>query len=242
MGFGTESLEEELKILLPDSKILRLDRDQITSQKRLEETLDTFRNGKADILIGTQMLVKGHDFAKVTCVVVISADMLLKWPDFRASERALQTLIQVAGRAGRAELAGRVLIQGFDLEHSVIKVLCGEKSKDEFIEEELGLRKELNYPPFSRLARFRFFGKNEYSLRNKVEKIAKEVEKESENERSRLLGPSEALLFKANHDYRFDLYYKAQTIDSLMRLSKKLKQVCSHQEVELVVDVDPYTS
>jgi len=242
MGFGTESLEDELKILLPEAKVLRLDRDQITSQKRLEETLDAFRNGKADILIGTQMLVKGHDFAKVTCVVVISADMLLKWPDFRASERALQTLTQVAGRAGRAELPGQVLIQGFDLEHPVIKVLCGEQDRDEFIEEELAVRKELNYPPFSRFAQFRFQGKNEYSLRKKVEKIVEQVQKESENDRSRLMGPSEALLFRANHDYRFDLYFKAPTIEAMMRLSNKLKHYSQLEEVDLVVDVDPYTS
>ena len=242
MGFGTESLEDELKILLPEAKVLRLDRDQVTSQKRLEETLDTFRSGKADILIGTQMLVKGHDFAKVTCVVVISADMLLKWPDFRASERALQTLTQVAGRAGRAELPGQVLIQGFDLGHPVIRVLCGEQSRDEFISGELEIRKELHYPPFSRLVRFRFQGKNEGQLRNKVERIIQAVEKESENDRSRMMGPSEALLFRANQEYRFDFYFKAPTIDRLMKLSKRLKHLAQIEEIELIVDVDPYTS
>lgn len=242
MGFGTESLEDELGILLPEAKVLRLDRDQITSQKRLEETLDGFRRGDANILIGTQMLVKGHDFAKVTCVVVVSADMLLRWPDFRATERALQTLIQVAGRAGRADLPGRVLIQGFDLEHPVIKVLCGEESKDDFIEMELDLRKQLNYPPFSRFVRFRFQDKNEGMLRKKVERMVEHLAKESEFDRSRLMGPSEALLFKANTDYRMDLHFKAPTIDSLMRLSKKLKSMAQVEEIELVVDVDPYTS
>jgi primosomal protein N' (replication factor Y) len=242
MGFGTESLEEELQLLLPDAKLLRLDRDQITSQKRLEETLDEFRSGKANILIGTQMLVKGHDFAKVTCVVVVSVDMLLKWPDFRATERALQTLIQVSGRAGRAELPGQVLIQGFDLEHTVIKVLQGEQTVEDFVEEELQMRKELNYPPFSRFVRFRFQGKDESKLRRKVEMMVEHIHKESENDRSRMMGPSEALLFRANHEYRFDFYYKAPTIDALMKLSKKLKMMATVEEVELIVDVDPYTS
>ena len=242
MGFGTESLEDELKLLLPEAKVLRLDRDQITSQKRLEETLDSFRNGEANILIGTQMLVKGHDFARVTCVVVVSADMLLKWPDFRATERALQTLTQVSGRAGRAELPGQVLIQGFDLEHPVIKVLLGEESQENFIDEELMMRKELAYPPFSRFVRFRFQGKNEAVLRKKVETMVEHVLKESENDRSRMMGPSEALLFRANHEYRFDFYYKAPTIDALMKLSKKLKRMSEIEEVELIVDVDPYTS
>ena len=242
MGSGTESLEDELKLLIPEAKILRLDRDQITSQKRLEETLEEFRSGKSNILIGTQMLVKGHDFAKVTCVVVVSVDMLLKWPDFRASERALQTLTQVSGRAGRAELPGQVLIQGFDLDHTVIKVLQGEVSQESFIDEELQLRKELNYPPFSRFVRFRFQGKNESVLRKKVETMIDHLQKESENDRSRMMGPSEALLFRANHEFRFDFYFKAPTIDALMKLSKKLKGMAEVEEVELVVDVDPYTS
>jgi primosomal protein N' (replication factor Y) len=242
MGFGTESLEDELHLLLPDAKILRLDRDQITSQKRLEETLDGFRNGEANVLIGTQMLVKGHDFAKVTCVVVVSADMLLKWPDFRATERALQTLTQVSGRAGRAELPGQVLIQGFDLDHPVIKVLQGAQTQESFIEEELSMRKELHYPPFSRFVRFRFQGKNEHLLRKKVETMIERVQQESENDRSRMMGPSEALLFKANTDFRFDFYYKAPTIDALMKLSKRLKTMAQAEEVELIVDVDPYTS
>jgi len=242
MGFGTESLEEELQLLLPEGKILRLDRDQITSQKRLEETLDSFRNGEANVLIGTQMLVKGHDFARVTCVVVVSADMLLKWPDFRATERALQTLTQVSGRAGRAELPGQVLIQGFDLDHPVIKVLQGEQTQESFIEDELMMRKELSYPPFSRFVRFRFQGKNEPLLRKKVDIMVEHILKESENDRSRMMGPSEALLFRANHEYRFDFYYKAPTIDALMKLSKKLKRMSEIEEVELIVDVDPYTS
>ena len=242
MGSGTESLEDELSILLPSAKILRLDRDQVTSQKRLEETLDGFRNGEANVLIGTQMLVKGHDFAKVTCVVVVSADMLLKWPDFRSSERALQTLTQVSGRAGRAELPGQVLIQGYDLEHPVIRVLQGAQSQESFLEEELSMRKELHYPPFSRFVRFRFFGKNEQLLRKKVELITERVFQESENERSRMMGPSEALLFRTNNDYRFDFYYKAPTIDALMKLSKRLKTMAQAEEVELIVDVDPYTS
>jgi primosomal protein N' (replication factor Y) len=175
-------------------------------------------------------------------VVVISGDMLLRWPDFRSTERALQTLTQVAGRAGRADLPGKVLIQGYDLDHPVIQVLCGEQPREQFIEHELDLRKVLNYPPFSRFVRFRFQHKNEAQLRSKVERMVAHLEKESEFDRSRLMGPSEALLFRANTEYRFDLYYKAPTIDSLMKLSKKLKSMANVEEIELVVDVDPYTS
>jgi primosomal protein N' (replication factor Y) len=247
MGSGTESLEEELKLLLNHAKVLRLDRDQVTSQKRLEETLDSFRNLEANVLIGTQMLVKGHDFPKVTCVVVMMADMLLKWPDFRASERAFQTLIQVSGRAGRAELPGRVLIQGYDLDHPVIQLLMAgptmEEDRKKFIEDELELRKLLFYPPFSRFVRYRFEHVDAQTLKNKVERLAEDLrQSEGEKLESRVMGPSEALLFRANNRYRYDLYFKAPTVESLFKVSRKVKKMAEVQELDLVVDVDPYSS
>lgn len=247
MGSGTESLEDELRLLLTNAKILRLDRDQVTSQKRLEETLDSFRNLEANVLIGTQMLVKGHDFPKVTCVVVMMADMLLKWPDFRASERALQTLIQVAGRAGRAELQGKVLIQGYDLEHPVLKLVQGgaaaKEEKELFIQEELELRKALFYPPFSRFVRYRFEHEDEPTLKRKVETVAHRLSQEEGTPmEGRIMGPSEALLFRANNRYRYDLYFKAPTVESLFKVSRKVKILAQHEEIDLTIDVDPYSS
>lgn len=243
MGSGTESLEDELKLLLTGAKILRLDRDQVTSQKRLEEVLTSFRDLEANILVGTQMLVKGHDFPKVTCVVVMMADMLLKWPDFRSSERALQTLVQVSGRAGRAELPGQVLIQGYDLEHPVLKILKGEASHDGFIQEELELRQHLHYPPFSRFVRYRFEDQDAHVLNKKTEKIAKLLRSGLKEEgEARLMGPSEALLFRANHQYRFDLYFKAQSVQELFSFSQRVKKMALAEEIDLIIDVDPYSS
>ncbi len=243
MGSGTESLDEDLQTLLKGAKILRLDRDQITSQKRLEETLDDFRSLKGNILIGTQMLVKGHDFPKVTCVVVISADMLLKWPDFRSSERALQTLIQVSGRAGRAELPGNVYLQGYDLEHPVVQILTGQKDAGSFLEEELELRKSLFYPPFSRLVRFRFEHEDENICRHFADRVrANLVGLISEDNENRLMGPSEALLFRAQNRYRYDLYFKAPNVELLFKVSRQVRALAEASELEVIVDVDPYNS
>ena len=243
MGSGTESLEEDLKMVLTGATILRLDRDQVTSQKRLEEVLSDFREMKANILIGTQMLVKGHDFPKVTCVVVLSTDALLKWPDFRSSERALQTLIQVSGRAGRAELPGHVYLQGYDLEHPVIKILTGEAEIDAFVEEELKLRQELFYPPFSRFVRFRIEHENENQAKRFADQLTN-VAKSFAGEalKSRIMGPSEALLFRAQNRYRFDFYFKAPSVELLYKLSRKVKNRAQEWEISLVIDVDPYQS
>ena len=246
MGSGTESLEDELRLLLNNAKILRLDRDQITSQKRLEETLDQFRNLEANVLLGTQMLVKGHDFPRVTCVVVMMADMLLKWPDFRAAERAYQTLVQVAGRAGRADLPGKVLIQGYNLDHPVIELVSGHadpEKKAHFVEGELELRRLLFYPPFSRLVRYRFEHPDAAELKRLTEHLAQALRADSgDSTEARMMGPSEALLFRANNRYRYDLYFKAPSVEALFRVSHRVKKMAAAHELDLIVDVDPYSS
>ncbi len=243
MGSGTESLEEDLKWVLNGATILRLDRDQVTSQKRLEETLDRFRSLEANVLIGTQMLVKGHDFPKVTCVVVASTDSLLKWPDFRASERALQTLIQVAGRSGRSDLPGNVYLQGYDLDHPVLKVVTGEREHETFIDEELEMRRALLYPPFSRLVRYRFEHEDDDRCRDFALRTAEEVRRQlGEESGARVLGPSEALLHRAQNRYRYDLYFKSPDVERLYRVSRGVREMAEDAEINLVVDVDPYNS
>lgn len=243
MGSGTESLEEDLKLVLTGARILRLDRDQVTSQKRLEETLEQFRSLEANVLIGTQMLVKGHDFPKVTCVVVASTDSLLKWPDFRASERALQTLVQVAGRSGRSEFPGHVYLQGYDLEHPVLKVVTGERERAGFLEEELEMRQALMYPPFSRLVRYRFEHEDDDRCRDFALHAAEEVRRQlGDEDASRVLGPSEALLHRAQNRYRYDLYFKSPDVDRLYKISRGVRELAEDAEVNLVVDVDPYNS
>lgn len=244
MGSGTESLEEDLQRVLNDARVGRLDRDAITSQKRLEQLLQDFRDLKFNVLVGTQMLVKGHDFPKVTCVVVVSTDSILRFPDFRSAERALQTLIQVSGRSGRADIAGQVLLQGYDLDHEVIQVLQGVRSVDEFRKNELETREALQYPPFSRMVRFRFSDAQENRLKQQVGALMNRLEQLEVYTQwpERWLGPSEALLFRAHQEYRYDLYFKAGRVEDLIRASQTVKKMAHEFEMDLTVDVDPYHS
>jgi len=158
-GAGTERIEEELQRLFGSEPVMRMDQDSMRKAGAYERTLADFRDGKTKILLGTQMLAKGLDFPNVTLVGVINADIILNLPDFRAAERTFQLLAQVAGRAGRGERGGRVIIQTFSPDHPCIR---DARTHDyhSFAKRELAARRECNYPPFSRLARLLFEGKD----------------------------------------------------------------------------------
>jgi len=240
VGAGTESLEEELPKLLPDLKILRLDRDIVTSATRLEKTLDAFRNGEAQILLGTQMLVKGHDFPKVTLVVVVLADALFRFPDFRAPERALQILTQVSGRAGRADLPGRVLLQTYQPDHPVLEVLKGGLTEDAFLETERELRQALAYPPFGRMARLRIEAAEQAEARANSTELGQALRAGPAATGLDLLGPSEAFLERAKGIYRWDLLLKSTDIGKLQTALRFAKDFALRRKWSLLVDVDPH--
>jgi primosomal protein N' (replication factor Y) len=240
MGAGTESLELELPTLIPEVVPLRLDRDQVTSATRLEQVLNDFRVGKANTLLGTQMLVKGHDFPGVTLVVVVLADALFRWPDFRATERSYQILRQVSGRAGRGDKPGRVLIQTFDFDNPVILAIKGDVTEEKLLSDEKELRKALQYPPFGRLARLRFESTDQNEARTRALAVTERLERLSSEGNIQVLGPSEAFLEKAKGIYRWDTVIKSKEIGPLQKGILAAKEVCVSKKWPFLVDVDPY--
>jgi primosomal protein N' (replication factor Y) len=240
VGSGTESLEEELPKLVEGLVPLRLDRDQVTSVKRLESILSDFREKKANVLLGTQMLVKGHDFPGVTLVIVVLADALFRWPDFRATERAYQILTQVAGRAGRGQKAGRVMIQTFGAQHDVIRAVKGEVSEEAFLEGERELRQALAYSPFGRLARLRWEGDDQRDVQKQAQFSSTELAQAFSGATVEFLGPSEAFLERAKGVYRWDLLIKSPDIQVLQKSVSAARQLATQNKWRLVVDIDPY--
>ena len=238
-GFGTQKLEEETIKLFPKAKVSRIDRDSTQSKAAFANMHRDMTSGKIDILIGTQMITKGHDFPGVTLVGVISADASLNFPDFRAAERTFQLLTQVAGRAGRGEKEGRVLVQTFETDHYAIT--CAAKHDFEaFIKQELIYREELFYPPFAYLCLLRFESEDEQKamkwaveqaekLRNAARKMDAEL---------LILGPALAPLSRIKGIYRIQLLLKGGTRNEVRKVLGAISNR-PQSGVRQILDVDP---
>lgn len=242
-GFGTEQIEEELKVLFPDAKTQRMDHDTTRKKDSYSQIIDDFERGNTDILIGTQMVTKGLDFDNVEVVGVLNADSMLKFPDFRALERAYQLMSQVAGRAGRKGERGKVIIQTYDEKHEIIHQV---KNHDylQMCKKQLEERKIFKYPPYCRIISVNMQHKNE----NKLDKLSKQFTASLRKSFSnRVLGPESPGVSKIRNYYHKNILLKIETEASvkeakiiLNNLILKYRDLKDFRAVRINMDVDPY--
>ncbi|HKY03964.1 MAG TPA: primosomal protein N', partial [Blastocatellia bacterium] len=210
VGEGTEQLESKLRDLFPQLTIARVDRDTTRKRGQLEHLLMEFAAGTIDLLVGTQMLAKGHDFHNVTLVGVISVDAGLSLPDFRAAERTFQLLTQVAGRAGRGALRGRVIIQTYHPEHYSLVCAKGQ-DYDEFYRREISFRRSMHYPPFSALINICVHHKEFDRASDAASDLARELRSRATDSALRILGPAPAPIARIKGEHRFQILIKARS-------------------------------
>lgn len=216
-GTGTQKLEELTKQAFPDAKILRMDADTTAKKGAHEEILQAFSEGEADILIGTQMIVKGHDFPKVTLVGIIAADLSLYAPDYRSAERTFALLVQASGRAGRGALPGDVVIQSYAPDHFSITSAAAQ-DYDQFYRQELLYRKVMGYPPAVGLLGIQLASADEKILGAAMEDLLFTIQKTYFLEGLSIVGPVNAPIYKLNDIYRKILYIKHESYDILLKV------------------------
>jgi primosomal protein N' (replication factor Y) len=216
---GIEKVEIDLQTLLPEARILRYDAETTRQKGGHDILLGHFYNHRADILVGTQMLAKGLDLPLVTLVGIVLADVGLNFPDFRAGERAFQILTQVAGRAGRSPLGGRVVLQTFQPEHYAIQA-AGHHDYAGFYHQELIYRKRMGYPPFARLARLEYRAQNAALAEDKGKRLAEQIKVWIEQGgfgATELVGPVPCYFYKQNGEYRWQILVRGPDPAALLR-------------------------
>ncbi len=228
IGIGTEKIEFNLKKRFPNYKILRVDKDTTSKKGELEKILNSFNSQKADILIGTQILSKGHDFENVTLVGIISADMMLNYPDYRAFESTFQLITQVSGRAGRAEKEGKVVLQTYNTEHYAIQKAIEYDYKG-FYQKEIAIRKTFGYEPFNNIFRIVFSGYSYNKVKENSNRFLKSLEyilKENNIYfQNLILGPNECSINKINGKYRWQVIVKDNNLN-VKKLKSIIKYIC----------------
>ena len=245
-GLGTQKVEETLARLFPDARVVRMDSDALKRKEDYRRILGDFRTGKIDILVGTQMIAKGLHFPNVTLVGIIYADLALHQPDFRAGERTFQLLTQVAGRAGRGDIEGEVVVQAFTPFHPAIQY-ARRHDFEGFSEQELEARKDprldpqLRYPPFKRLAQIVLRGRNENKVKFSADSLKRELEKQlGDLSDWKLKGPAPGFLLRAETFYRYQITLHTDRMSALsQRLAEILGKFALPDDVLLSVDIDP---
>lgn len=226
-GVGTQKIEMMTKKMFPQARVLRMDLDTTSKKGGHEEILSAFAEGDADILIGTQMIVKGHDFPDVTLVGVLAADLSLYTPDYRAAERTFQLLTQAAGRAGRDARHGDVIIQTYNPEHYSIVTAAGQ-DYETFYHQEMAYRRLMKYPPVNVLFTVQMASKSEAVLVEAADSLAAHIMPLADEEKVQMIGPVDASVYKINDIYRKILYLKQENYDILIKIRDHID--CFQQE------------
>jgi len=247
LGLGTERVEDKVKTIFPEARVARMDRDTTARKGALIKILKDLKQGAIDILIGTQMVAKGHHYPNITLVGIICADLSLNFPDFRAGERTFQLLAQVAGRAGRGKSPGRVILQTFNPEHFCI-IAARAQDYTAFYKHEIGFRKDLRYPPYSRLVQILVVGKDRGQTARYAQSLGKICRTLQSKNRAfqrevELLGPVPAPLARIKKQYRWQLLLKGMKVRPLHELIKALRNTTEQElrkaGIRMVIDVDP---
>ena len=220
---GTQQIEELLHREFPAARVLRMDADTTKSKDSYEQILSQFAHEEADILVGTQMIVKGHDFAKVTLVGILAADMSLHAGDYRAGERTFQLLTQAAGRAGRSTLPGEVVIQTYQPEHYAV-VHAANQDYEHFFAEEIAYRDLMMYPPVAHMMAVLVLADNEKAGAMQAQALAEQVRRQFDDKRLVMIGPTEACIGKINDIYRYIFYIKHREYQVLTAVKDVLEQ------------------
>jgi primosomal protein N' (replication factor Y) (superfamily II helicase) len=240
VGEGTERIESDLRELFPDARIGRIDRDTMRHVRDFERVLGGFRRGELDVLVGTQMIAKGHDFPQVTLVGVLAADAALSMPDFRAAERTFQLLTQVAGRSGRGDRPGEVIIQSFFPDHYTFQLACTQRFED-FYARESRYRKAMFYPPFTALAGIVVTNRDKEAAASAARGVG-EYLNSVRTDTVRILGPAPAPLERVKQVHRYQLLIKASARPPLHRVLEQLRVHLEDQKLggtRVMIDVDP---
>jgi primosomal protein N' (replication factor Y) len=241
IGVGAERVEEELHTAFPRARIARLDRDTVGGKRDFEHILAGFRAHEFDILVGTQMIAKGHDIPNVTLVGVVNADIGLGLPDFRAAERTFQLLTQAAGRAGRGSTPGIVLIQTINPDHYAIRC-AAEQNYEKFYSKEIEFRRLMFYPPYGALANVVVRGTREDEALSRSASLGRLLDPPPEG--IKILGPAPAAVPRVNNEFRYQMLIKAQSRKRLNETITQIRQFASEEKwpaTSLVLDVDPLT-
>ncbi|MBN1380373.1 MAG: primosomal protein N' [Deltaproteobacteria bacterium] len=241
-GTGTEKLEEEVKRFFPEARCVRMDSDTTARKGAFGKILQDLDRGVIDILVGTQMITKGHDFPNITLVGVVSADAMLNMPDFRAAERTFQTLMQVAGRGGRSVSPGKVIIQTFNPDHYAVKY-TKKHDYEGFYQQELQIRQELSYPPWSRFVNLQISCGNQEQGMQGIENIRKLAQEflmtEGLQGRIDLLGPAEAPIARIKGRYRWQFLLKSRNSALLNGFARHILENGRQNGLTIKCDVDP---